>query len=172
MLYGMLKFDLNEIPYKIRFDLIYNSCLPCLLFPLFCVTIWGILPWKIRWRSDSMWKEVVWGVPYFLDVELKGKRWQCMEESKHCWTLHPTLLHIEINRDLFCFCVCKREEKDLFTLKGWGMGCWREKKRRILSLGVCAKPSLLGFLPQGLGREKNKRENSFFSFLLSHPHLL
>ena len=58
-------------------------------------------------------------------------------------------------------------------LRGFGgMVLGVKKMRRVLSLGVCAKPSLLGFLPQGLGREKNKKENSFFSIIFLSFYLL
>ena len=40
----------------------------------------------------------------------------------------------------------------------WGMILDMKKRRRVLSFEVCAKPNLLEFLSQGLGREKNKRE--------------
>ena len=90
-----------------------------------------------------------------------------LEESKILRTLHPTLLHANKKGSISHFCACKRSEKEFSMLRGFGgMVLGVKKMRRVLSLGVCAKPSLLGFLPQGLGREKNKKKivssSSFF----------
>ena len=68
---------------------------------------------------------------------------------------------------LFFIFMCVRDlKKGFHSEKSLGMGSWHEKRRRVLSLRVCVKSIFSEFVPQGLGREKNKKENSFFSIFL------
>ena len=91
---GMFKFDLNVLPYWIRFDFIYKPCRPLPFIPFLLCNKRRIL-WCRKSDRELIYhrkflvrpSHIIWA------LELWERGWHHKEESKHCWTLHLNSLH-------------------------------------------------------------------------------